>query len=308
MDGLVTVKLTAPTGTKGDLTLNFHGINGIYTQAFKNQTPGSPTLKLDLTSVPPDVYVKMQDGTWNASVPGTTSAQSVKVPTYTLSTFWTYFKKVRFTQYNVPNEIASDCIGAEVTAYTIDNSCTIKAITLKSDFVAAAWINGTGVSISNGILKNAAASGPALGSKQSLCKSTEFGGKVTWPAGAIGYTPVGKGAYGNTFKVVTAVTASCSIPLVNEQSAAMPVDNNLNPVSLSNVIPLSCQDRLNLAADTNTTKYSETVADKCQKCSDQSTFGTANGHVDSYTSSPDCHWSPNTFQDLGNFYTSDTMK
>jgi len=73
MDGLVTVKLTAPTGTKGDLTLNFHGINGIYTQVLKS-TPGSPTLKLDLTSVPPDVYVKMQDGTWNASVPGTTSA------------------------------------------------------------------------------------------------------------------------------------------------------------------------------------------------------------------------------------------
>jgi hypothetical protein len=132
----------------------------------------------------------MQDGTWNASVPGTTSAQSVKVPTYTLSTFWTYFKKVRFTQYNVPNEIASDCIGAEVTAYTIDNSCTIKAITLKSDFVAAAWINGTGVSISNGILKNAAASGPALaciiheGTASGCWEREDAGGSVilvAWP-------------------------------------------------------------------------------------------------------------------------------
>ena len=62
INGIVTVKLTAPTGTRGDLTLKFQRTKGTYTQVFKNQTPGTRVLNLDLTSVPADTYNSVSDG------------------------------------------------------------------------------------------------------------------------------------------------------------------------------------------------------------------------------------------------------
>ena len=302
MNGIVTVKLTAPSSTKGDLNLDFNGAdaNGLELSQvpFTALAPGSQNLKLPFDkTILPGIY-PMANGTWDATVPSVAEVQSVTVPDYTLPTPWTYFRKVRFTQYNVPHESA--CTGDEVKAWTIDDNCNFNQIWLQSDFVDAAWLNGTGITRSNVILKNAAAVYPGLGSKQARCKSTQFGGKVKWPVGAQGYSP------GNTFEVVNAVTGSCSISLNNHQSAAMPVDpDTMDSVMLSGVMALSCKDRIVLDKETYTTAYTETVADKCKACSNPKTFtGGADGHVDSYTSNPACHTGPGTIGDLGYFYTS----
>ena len=95
----------------------------------------------------------------------------------------------------------------------------------------------------------------------------------------------------------------------------MPVDSTLHAAPLSGVVALSCGKQLNLDDGSYSTTRTETVADKCTACSNPATFTNSNGgtysqdadgHVDSYTSLPDCHASPGTFQDLAPnpFYTS----
>lgn len=317
-NGIVTVKVTAPLGSSTDISLklNWNADGSQVTAAgdFPNVGSGSNDLKLDFDNTPPAIY-NMANGTAsNDSI-----LAEATIPDYTLPP-WTYFRSVRFTQYNVPNESAADCTGNEVTAYTVDDNCNFTPITLKSDFVAAAWLNGTGISIHHGTLKNPGAVGPSLSAKGTLCKSTQFGGTVKWPDDAIGYTPPGKNGHGNTFAVVPRVTGYCNKTLVDHVSAAMPVDGHtLQPVPLSGVVALSCDKHLNLDDGNYSTKYTETVADKCKVCSDPATYTTSNGgtysqdadgHIDSYTALASCHAAPGTFGDLSPnpFYTSYTTK
>ncbi len=308
-NGIVTVKVTAPLGSATDISLDL-GVTTTVTQDFPNTGTGTNDLKLNFDDTPPAIYSIANGSATNASILAETT-----IPDYSLSP-WTYFRKVRFTQYNVPNENAADCTGNEVTAYIIDDNCNFTPITLKSDFIAAVWLNGTGTSMHHGILKNPGAVGPSLSAKGTLCKSTQFvGGKVQWPNDAIGYTPPGKNGHGNTFAVVSSVTGYCNKTLVDHVSAAMPVDSTLHAAPLSGVVALSCGKQLNLDDGSYSTTRTETVADKCTACSNPATFTNSNGgtysqdadgHVDSYTSLPDCHASPGTFQDLAPnpFYTS----
>ena len=83
MDGMVKVKLVAPSGTSGDLSLNLNGENDTYSQDFSNLSPGSQKLDLEFDSVAPDIY-STADGTWNANLPNGSGTQSVNIPTYTL--------------------------------------------------------------------------------------------------------------------------------------------------------------------------------------------------------------------------------
>jgi hypothetical protein len=104
-NGIVTANLVGPGGTSGDLTLTFSGKNGNYTQVFPKQTIGFHTLKLDLASVLPDKYDSIdQGGTWNANVPGSSSVQSVSVPSGSFAKDSIYLGQIRFSQYNTSVE------------------------------------------------------------------------------------------------------------------------------------------------------------------------------------------------------------
>jgi hypothetical protein len=285
-DGILTVDLTGPSGTSGDLTLTLSGSNQKYSQTFPALQPGSQTLDLTLANMAADTY-KSVDGTW------ATNFESVGVPRYTLSTPWIYFGYVRYTQYNVPYE--SSCSGATANAWIVTKSCTFTKTSLNSAFVSQAWINGTGVSVSKGILKNAAAVN--LGDQTGPCV-----GK--YPTGAIGHGSTG----GNAFEVVSSITGSCNTTLVNNQSAAVPASGNpLKSVALSGVVALSCGNQLNLDTGNNTSEYTRTAADLCAACSNSSTFinGTV-GHVDSYSSNQTCQSGPGKLSDLGDFYSTKT--
>jgi hypothetical protein len=210
-----------------------------------------------------------------------------------MSSPWVYFGYVRYTQYNVPYESA--CSTTKGTAWLVTTNCKFTQINISAAFVSQAWINGTGVSLANGILKNAAAVN--LGDQKGPCA-----GK--YPNGAIGHGATG----GNTFEVVSSITGACSKTLVNNQSAAVPASGNPpTAVPLSGVVALSCGNQLNLDSGNNSSAYARTDADLCPACSDSSTFlnGTV-GHVDSYSSSPTCQSGPGKLSDLGDFYSTKT--
>jgi hypothetical protein len=311
MNGNVTVKLTAPSSTTGDLTLNFYGTTNIQNQVldinlYLNQVPGSQALKLNFDSVPPAIY-STADGTWNAMLPGTSTAQTVNVPDYTLPTPWTYFRKIFYTLYNKPHE--DQCSGSEADAWLIDTSCHFTKIRLKSDFIKAAWLNGTGITDENPprILQNAWALG--LGSDAGICAN-----EYPKHPGSVGQGKFG----GNTFEVVTSVTGSCpNQTLVEDQSLAMPCVKTKTSTGkticsasiLSGVQPLSCGDQLNLDSGNYTTAYTRTVDDKCPDCSNTDSFSDpdslmygADGHIDAFSSSTSC--TGKAVGNLGFFYTS----
>jgi len=296
MNGNVTVNLTAPSGTTGDLNLNLYGVQNFntYSKQFSSLGPGLQNLELDFDYVQPDIY-STADGQWNA---GANGSAPVIMPTYTLPTPWTYFRKIRFTQYNKPHESA--CAGGDADAWLVDTGCNFTKIRLKSDFIAAVWLNGTGISLHHGTLQNAWALG--LGSNQATCAN-----EYTKHPGAIG-----QGEYdGNTFVEITSITGSCpNQTLVEDQSLAMPcvktktsTGKTICPASiLSGVQALNCGDDLNLDKGDYTTAFTRTVDDKCPKCSQQSTFKSADGHIDAFSSSEQC--SGDDVGDLGYFYTS----
>lgn len=220
-----------------------------------------------------------------------------------MPTEWTYFRRIFYTQYNVPHE--DQCSPGDSDAGLIDNSCNFTKIRLRSDFIAAAWLNGTGVSIGNGILKNAVAVNLGSGNGQ-ICQGQ-------YPAGAVGYTPVtilpnGKKerGNGNTFEVVTSITGSCPHQtLVADQSLATPCTQTGKqcPVAaLSGVQALSCGDQLNLDSGNYTTASTRSVDDLCPKCSKSNTFNGADGHIDAFSSNTSCYGG--TVGNLGLFYTS----
>lgn len=285
-DGIVTVNLTGPSGTSGDLTLSFTGSKQQYSQTFPALQPGTHILDLTLSDVTADKYTSV-DGTW------ATNIESVDALSYTLTSPWIYFGYVRYTQYNVPYESA--CSGAPGGAWLVTTSCTFTKIGLNSTFTSQAWLNGTGVSTSYGILKNAAAVN--LGDQKGPCK-----GK--YPSGAIGHGTTG----GNTFEIVSSITGSCNKTLVDNQSAAVPASGSpLKSVPLSGLAALSCGDQLNLDTGNNVSAYGRTAADLCSACSNSSTFtGGTVGHVDSYSSSQTCQSGPGKLSDLGDFYSAKT--
>ncbi|MFZ1086963.1 MAG: hypothetical protein WAN35_18520 [Terracidiphilus sp.] len=294
MNGNVTVKLTAPAGTTGELNLDFNGSDNSGLQlsqaTFPALTPDSQNLQLpSFDTILPGIY-PMANGNWNALIPGNSSMQTVTVPDYTLPTPWTYFRKIFYTQYNVPHENA--CSGGDEDAWLVTTSvvkgkttCNFTKIKLNSQFVAATWMNGTGIDLDGDVLKNAAAVN--LGSaKGQLCHGQ-------YPDG-----PIGNGEWdGNTFAVVNSISGSCpGRTLVAGQSLAMP------RAIIANVIALSCGDQLNLDSGDYTTEATRTVDDICPKCWQSSTFHGADGHIDAFSSDPSC--TGQAVGHLGFFYTS----
>ena len=271
MDGIVTVKLTAPSGTSGDLTLIFSGTKHNYTQVYTGQTPGSHTLKLDLTQVPPDTY-DSADGTWKANVPSVSEIQSVNVPSNGFARYWMYLGLTRFTQYNTPHE--SGCSGGTQPMNIFNrSSCTYVSGQLNSDFVYQTVLNGTGMSNAYGLLKPL-----GITNARRLC------GKGL-PPGA---------SSENTFVQVSTVTGSCNTQIAADHSVA----TFPNPNGANGTLYLVCDDSLNLDESDNTTDYTRGVADKCPACA-------GGHHIDSYTDNTACE-AHGAIGDLGNFYTSTT--
>jgi hypothetical protein len=299
MNGNVTVKLTAPSGTTGDLNLIFNGSDAsgqeLSQVPFTALSPGSQDLKLTFDTILPGIY-PMANGSWNAMLPGASTAQTVNVPDYTLPTQWTYFRKIFYTQYNVPHESA--CSGSDEDAWLVSTttvkgkkSCNFKKIKLNSQFIAATWMNGTGIDLDGDTLKNAAAVN--LGDMQT-CDGQ-------YPSGAIGHSR----ADGNTFEIVSSVAGSCNTTLVADQSLATPCSQSGKrclAAVLSGVKALSCGDQLNLDNGDHVTASARSADDLCPACSDSSTFHGADGHIDAFSPKTSC-----TGRDVGSlgfFYTS----
>ena len=166
---------------------------------------------------------------------------------------------------------------------------------MKSQFIEATWINGTGVDSSGNVLKNAMTVN--LGSDTGqICHGQ-------YPDGAIGRGALG----GNTFKTVSSITGSCPHQkLVMDQSLAMPVSiihKRSVPATLSGVKALSCGDQLNLDIGEHTTTYTRFVDDMCPRCSISTTFyNGSDGHIDAFSSDTSC--TGKLVGDFGYFYTS----
>jgi hypothetical protein len=290
MDGNLTVNLTAPSGTTGDLNLVFNGSNDSGPETsnapFTALAPGSQELQLDFDSISPGIY-PMAKGTWNAMLPGTSTAQTVNVPDYPLPTEWDYFRRVRFSRYNTPNEaaVANPCTGQPANAWIVTSvtpirsiqgttyQCKFQQITLNSQFIQQTWINGTGLSSNYGYLKNAAAVKEGDRGSSQKCVGE-------YPDGAIGHS----GKNGNTFVVVyPPITGSCDQPLVAGVSAAMPATT-----ALSHVMPLSCGFQLNMDDRYHNSVGTRMIADKCPACDITTQNDGADGHIDSFTSDDSC--------------------
>lgn len=299
MNGNVTVKLNAPSGTTGDLNLDFNGADAsgqeLSQAPFATPTLGSQNLQLPFDIILPGIY-PIANGTWVATLPGVSTTQTVNVPDYKLPTPWTYFRKIFYTQYNIPHESA--CAGSDADAWIVSTSvangqtkCDFKKVKLNSQFIAATWMNGTGVSLNHGTLKNAAAVN--LGDTQNCAGQ--------YPPGAIGHTK----ASGNTFEIVSTVTGSCNTALIADHSLARPciqIGRQCPVAVLSGVQSLSCGDQLNLDNGDYTTASTRSVDDLCPACSDPFTFHGADGHIDAFSSSESC--TGGAVGTLGFFYTS----
>jgi len=318
MNGTVEVKLSAPEGTTGDLVPVFHGTDASgaaiqYGPEFPALAPGTQQIQLPFDDPPPAIYTTI-DGAWYATPPGASTTQTVDIPTYTMPTPWTYFRKVFYTQYNFAHENA--CSGGDADAWVVSAStskgtttCSFTKISLNAQFISAVWINGTGVDNNGDILRMAMV--PTLGSGAGQkC----FG---QYPLGAIGVTPKlpnGKNGSGNTFVIAAPpITGSCSgQSLVPDQSLAMPCSRSgklCPPAVLSGVKALSCGDQLNLDSGDYATASTRSADDKCPACSDTGPFNDVNsvmygadGHIDAFSSNTSC--TGKGVGSLGFFYTS----
>lgn len=258
--------------------------NVVATQ-FSNLSPGLQNLRLSFDAIPPAIY-STADG--DATVESI--AESITIPDHALAP-WTYFRKVFYTEYNIPYE--SQCSGADIKAYIVDNDCNVTPIQLNAAFVGAAWLNGHGVERNGQILFSAYGAG--LGDTQKCA------GK--YPPGAIGHTEFD----GNTFVRATSIPGSCANQnLVPNKSVAVPVikgsDHKYHPSTLSGVIALKCGQSLNLDNGNYSIAYTLIAADICPVCSNPATFNDADGHIDSFSGNQSC--TGKQVGNLGSFYTS----
>ncbi len=148
------------------------------------------------------------------------------------------------------------------------NACNVTAGTLRPAFITQTQLNGTGTSLSYGLVKGANATGV-----RRYCK-----GK--FPAGA---------TLDNTFVQVSSVTGSCNRTLVAGSTTA-------TAGGLCGVVEALVSNPGNANAG------SKTSQDTCPACSGD--FRGADGHIDSFSSNTSC--SAHDAADLGNFWTLQT--
>jgi hypothetical protein len=136
------------------------------------------------------------------------------------------------------------------------------------------YINGTGVSLSSGILKYTA------GIKN----------QCVYPPGSDD---------SNTFLQVTSITGRCNDVLDDTSVATNPAPKK--PVG----DPFGCGDNLSLITSSNAQQAMKYPEDLCPTCNTD--FRGTNGHIDDYSSSQACT-SRGVGGDYGNYWTADTYE
>jgi hypothetical protein len=249
-------------GSSGILTINLIASSGTYSFQYGNGaavSPGQYNVVMSRTDIPVGQYRSVradwavQSGTVSGNIPIT----------------WDVFGVIRHSQYNTPNENA--CSATTSVAWTFNPTiCSFNQITLRASFRDQVYVNGTGISLSNGILKY----------------SRGLSNQCSYPAGSDD---------SNTFAQVNSVTGSCNRALDATSVATLP-----NPATLNSTF--DCGNNLALVTSSNTTQAQKFVEDYCPSCNVG--FNGKNGHVDNYSLSAGC--SGSSVGDYGNFWTANT--
>ena len=142
----VKVTLNGPSGTSGQLLVNWQGPSGNAEIENATQSVGSYTFNPPLGNLVAGQYSGVT-AQWTAN--GATATGSYTKNFDVLGVY-------RHSQYNTPTE--SSCIGSGGTAIKSSgpSACTYSNITLKSDFISQSWLNGSGITISYGPEQNEA--------------------------------------------------------------------------------------------------------------------------------------------------------
>ncbi len=138
------------------------------------------------------------------------------------------------TQYNTPAE--SQCTGGSGTAYLTagPTACTWSTVSLISQFISQAWLNGSGSTINYGLIQE-------------------------YLAGCSAPT----GGYQNYFREVSQVLPGCSSPNNFLSNTTVAVD------VFSTGHPLSCGDQVLIVGLGGGVGTVKTATDSCPKCKGQ---------------------------------------
>ena len=271
----------ANVSSMGRVTLALKGSQNEVFARSRLVNQGAVPLGFSRPQIPADTYTSLQ-ASWSgqawsfdwpqgpdrtpSDVTVTTPAQVFFSPVLTLPNPWVVEGVLRYSQYNTPYESA--CSGASTPAWVVDGSCHFTAVSLNRQFLSQVVINGTGVSLNQGILKY-------IG---SACPARSF------PAGA---------TKANSLLYVSAVTGACNQTLTGGSSTARYPNPAVNG---------SCEDTFAAINAADTSTLSMSTDDYCPACSGD--FRGTNGHIDAYSSAQACV--PGALADLGNFWTLDT--
>ena len=187
-----------PTEASGTLEVALVNENdGAHTVSNSTARGGTHTISFGINSVPADAYTKVKARwTVGASTPSDTIDYSFRV-----------LGDYTHTVYNTPNESA--CSGAPGAAYiaTLDShpqdglpQCSFSSTTMKSDFIAQARLNGSGVSLEHGTVEV----------EDTCTDATNF--------------PTDGSA--NTFRGNSSVNGSCRLGIANNSVAADFIEND----------------------------------------------------------------------------------
>jgi uncharacterized protein YjdB len=249
----ITVVMT-PNSVNGTLTLTANGA-GFSTTLFQGLESGNTiNFSFNRPQLVSGQYTYVK-ATWYVAGYGTATATSTDL--------FEVLGIYRHSQYNVPYESA--CTGSAATAWVISGNCAFTQTTLRSDFMTQLYINGTGISLSHGILKYT-----------TQCSN--------YPSGANSQ---------NSFVQVSQVTGSCNSILVGGSTVAAYPNP---PISYPTWV---CGDLLEYVTSSDTNQAQKAVQDYCPACN--SGFNGTSGHIDDFSSSTAC--SGHAVGDYGNYLT-----
>lgn len=224
---------------------------------------GAQSIAFLRTTIPKGSYFSVEV---NLQVANTAVPQS-----QTLSPSLEVVGLVQYTQYNVPAE--PQCGGAaDRDIYVVSDlkKCQVKTVAFKGVFVDQVYINGTGQSTDQGLVKIAAATSVLTSCAKKL------------PPDA---------SSSNTFLKVPSVTGSCNIPVIANEGVAVPASLKTTTLPCNALIELSNTDQSTFA--------SRKVVDTCPGCA--AIKAGADNHIDSFSGSQAC--TGHGVGDLGDFWT-----
>ncbi len=278
--GLISISSLAPPTTSGRLQLQLKRDDGSTDQQNLSGTiqgdgpyTAYNTVAFSRTKISKGNYIESRVR-WIASDSVSSTSFVIDSVANVFLSPWRVLGIIKYTQYNAPDESA--CRGTPVAVWVVDNmvSCNFTSTTMVSKFASQVGINGTGKSLSYGLVK----AGPATDLARR-CRGR-------FPSGA---------NLENSFLQVPSVTGSCNrvlipyAPGVNSSIAtppeyATPCDRIFTLVNKS----------------TDKTEGFRYRHDTCPLCS--APVSGVDGHIDQYSSAVAC--SGHGVGDFGNYWTS----